>query len=243
MADQIKGTEICPCCGRDTTDRADHFVKYTHDYCLELRTPLNSMLGFADVLLGGQDGPMTHLQRQDVETIYHTGQHVLTLINDLIDLAKLASGEMQLEFEKIPLSALVGDVIAALQRHFTDKTIQVQDELPDMFTIQADRFRLWQILYHLLSLFLSYTGETIIVRYEPTADALRAHISFSGDWQEPAWRDNFEQLLAQTDLQPDQADLFVAKALINLHGGQIQTDTSAQSVALRLTLPVSPQGR
>lgn len=233
-------TEICPCCGRDKTGRTDHFVKFTHDYCLELRTPLNSMLGFADVLLGGQDGPLTHLQRQDVETIYHTGQHVLALINDLIDLAKLASGEMQLEFEEVPLSALVSDVIAALQRHFTDKTVQIKDELPDMFAIQADRFRLWQILYHLLSLFLSYTAETVIIRCGSTDDTLKAHISFSGDWQEPTWRDSFEQLLAQTNLQPDQADLFVARALINLHSGQIQADTSAQSVTLHLTLPVAP---
>ena len=113
--------EIYPCCGRDQTGRADYFVRFVHDFCLELRTPLNSIIGFADVMLGGQDGALTHLQRQDVETIYHTGQQALGLINDLVDMSKLVSGDLSLEVEDVDLAILIDEIIATLHKYFADK--------------------------------------------------------------------------------------------------------------------------
>ncbi|HEC34018.1 MAG TPA: GAF domain-containing protein, partial [Chloroflexi bacterium] len=70
----------------------------------ELRTPLNSIIGFSRVILKGIDGPLTDLQRQDLEAIYNSGQHLLGLINDILDISKIEAGRMELSFEQMDLA-------------------------------------------------------------------------------------------------------------------------------------------
>ena len=72
----------------------------------ELRTPLNSILGFADVMLEGLDGPLTENMNNDLGLIQKNGQHLLHLINDVLDMAKIESGKMNLNVEKFNLHEL-----------------------------------------------------------------------------------------------------------------------------------------
>ena len=67
----------------------------------ELRTPLNSIIGFSRVILKGIDGPITDIQQQDLTAIYNSGQHLLGLINDILDLARIEAGKMELNFEEV----------------------------------------------------------------------------------------------------------------------------------------------
>jgi PAS domain S-box-containing protein len=70
----------------------------------ELRTPLNSIIGFSRVILKGIDGPVTDMQQQDLTAIYNSGQHLLGLINDILDLARIEAGKMELNFEEVHLA-------------------------------------------------------------------------------------------------------------------------------------------
>jgi signal transduction histidine kinase len=74
--------------------KSDFLANMSH----ELRTPLNSIIGFSRVMLKGIDGPLTEMQEQDLNTIYTSGQHLLMLINDVLDQAKIAAGKMDLKF-------------------------------------------------------------------------------------------------------------------------------------------------
>jgi signal transduction histidine kinase len=67
----------------------------------ELRTPLNSIIGFSRVIIKGIDGPINDTQKQDLTAIYNSGQHLLSLINDMLDLSKIEAGKMELAFSDV----------------------------------------------------------------------------------------------------------------------------------------------
>ena len=77
----------------------------------ELRTPLNSIIGFSRVILKGIDGPVTDLQKQDLTAIYNSGQLLLKLINDILDISKISAGKMELAFAETCLNDIVDGVM------------------------------------------------------------------------------------------------------------------------------------
>jgi signal transduction histidine kinase/DNA-binding response OmpR family regulator len=118
----------------------------------ELRTPLNSIIGFSDVLMKGQMGEMSSSQRQCVENILASGEHLLTLINDILDLSKIEAGRMTLEPTTFSVSELLAEVrmtvTPLIERKSQTLKIDVSDGLP---SLTADRFRVKQVLLNLLS--------------------------------------------------------------------------------------------
>src|SRR5690606_33147652 len=77
----------------------------------ELRTPLNSIIGYSEVLLDGVDGDLTEDAVEDVEAIHQSGKHLLAIINDILDLAKIEAGQMQLERKALALDEFLKDVL------------------------------------------------------------------------------------------------------------------------------------
>ncbi|NJN80125.1 MAG: GAF domain-containing protein [Anaerolineales bacterium] len=92
----------------------------------ELRTPLNSIIGFSRVILKGIDGPVTDLMQQDLTAIYNSGQHLLGLINDILDLAKIEAGKMELAFDEVNISDLSASVLSTMSGLIKDKPIQMK---------------------------------------------------------------------------------------------------------------------
>ena len=90
----------------------------------ELRTPLNSIIGFSRVILKGIDGPVTELQQQDLSAIYNSGQHLLGLINDVLDLSKIEAGKMELAFEdNVNLADIIKGVMSTMVGMVKDKPV------------------------------------------------------------------------------------------------------------------------
>src|SRR5512139_405663 len=88
----------------------------------ELRTPLNSIIGFSRVILKGIDGPVTELQQNDLTAIYNSGQHLLGLINDILDLSKIEAGKMELNFEEnVNIADLINSVMSTVSGLVKDK--------------------------------------------------------------------------------------------------------------------------
>ncbi|GAB4503772.1 MAG: hypothetical protein Fur0043_07640 [Anaerolineales bacterium] len=134
----------------------------------ELRTPLNSIIGFARVILKGIDGPTTELQQQDLTAIFNAGQHLLGLINDILDLSRIEAGKMELTFGEVNINDLITSVMATAAGLVKDKPITLKQEVaPNLPTIRADPMRIRQVLINLLSNAAKFTekGE-IIVRAE-----------------------------------------------------------------------------
>src|SRR5690606_238612 len=125
----------------------------------ELRTPLNSILGFTEVMLEGLDGPITPNMDNDLKLINKNGQHLLHLINDVLDMAKIESGKMNLIIEKFNLHEIFDEVISITSPQASEKkiTLKVDKESDMNVEINADRTRLRQVMINLVNNALKFT--------------------------------------------------------------------------------------
>ncbi|MGD8457532.1 MAG: response regulator [Anaerolineales bacterium] len=138
----------------------------------ELRTPLNSIIGFSRVILKGIDGPITDLQQQDLEAIHHSGQHLLDMINNLLDLSKIEAGKMELSIEEIELSDVIESAISTARGLIKEQPIQLVENVPDKLPpVLVDRTRIRQIMLNLLQNATKFTDEgTITIDVEIIED-------------------------------------------------------------------------
>jgi PAS domain S-box-containing protein len=126
----------------------------------ELRTPLNSIIGFSRVILKGIDGPVTEMQQQDLTAIYNSGQHLLGLINDILDLARIEAGKMELNFEEVQLSEMTTSVMSTAKGLVKEKPIQLLQRIPqNMPSVRGDTMRVRQVLLNLISNASKFTDQ------------------------------------------------------------------------------------
>jgi signal transduction histidine kinase/HAMP domain-containing protein len=148
----------------------------------ELRTPLTNIMGFSRLMLKGIEGPLTERLREDVEIIYSNGQHLLGLINDLLDISHLEAGMMELEFRQVNLADLIRSVMATASALVRDKDIELHQEIdPDLPSVHADAARIRQVLLRLLANAAKFTEEGVItVRCWFTDDQVLVSVSDTG---------------------------------------------------------------
>ncbi len=130
----------------------------------ELRTPLNSIIGFSRVILKGIDGPLTDMQKTDLTAIYDSGQHLLSLINDILDISKIEAGKMEFNFEDVDLHKTVKSVMSSASALVKSKPdIDLRSNLPeDLPQVIADERRVRQVILNLLSNAAKFTEEGYI---------------------------------------------------------------------------------
>jgi protein-histidine pros-kinase len=126
----------------------------------ELRTPLNAIIGFTGTLLMELPGPLNADQTRQLRTVESSGKHLLSIINDLLDLAKIESGAVELALEPVELVGLVQRIASSLLPLASDKGLLFSVELPDTrVTVQSDARALGQILINLVSNAIKFTDE------------------------------------------------------------------------------------
>lgn len=131
----------------------------------ELRTPLTAIIGFSRVLLQGKEGVLSAGAQQYAERIRANGMHLLSLINQILDVAKVEAGRMELELETVPLDALVKETLAMLESTAETKGIALRRELPaEMKPLVTDAGKLRQILINLVGNAIKFTpkGEVCV---------------------------------------------------------------------------------
>ncbi len=136
----------------------------------ELRTPLNAIMGFAKLLAHGKVGAVSAQQQEFLVDILKSSDHLLQLINDVLDLAKVEAGKMEFRPERIFLSQVVGEVRNILRAVSSSKQIRIEAELhPDCELLDLDPGKLKQVLYNYLSNALKFTNEygRVIIRARP----------------------------------------------------------------------------
>lgn len=145
----------------------------------ELRTPLNAMLSLVHILQEQLDGVLTERQRESFRVIEASGQHLLELINEILDLSKLQAGKMRLKIESVEVEPLCAEVIDLVRQLAEQKRLQISVQRDERVgAIQADRLRVKQILVNLLSNAVKFTPEGGSVGVEILGAPEREQVQF-----------------------------------------------------------------
>jgi len=224
----------------------------------ELRTPLNSIIGFAKVILNGIDGPITDDQRTDLTAIYTGGQHLLSLVSDILDLSKIGAGKMTLKREWINFEDLTLGVMPTMIPMVEGKPIELREKIDkDLPLIYADRLRIRQVVLNLLANAAKFTDRgSITLRAE--LRTRQDHISCPAPYilcavedtgigiaQEdiPVVFEEFRQVDSSTTRRAAGTGLGlpISKKLIELHGGCMWLDSKVgQGSVFYFALPLEP---
>ncbi len=135
----------------------------------ELRTPLNSVIGFANILLKNKAGNLEKKDLGFLDRILSNGRHLLALINEVLDLAKVEAGRMELDIEEADLSLLVEETVAQLEGQAHEKNVRVLADVPDhaVDPVETDPPKLKQVLINLVGNALKFSeGGTVTIRLE-----------------------------------------------------------------------------
>ncbi|MCB0165865.1 MAG: GAF domain-containing protein [Anaerolineae bacterium] len=219
----------------------------------ELRTPLNSIIGFADVLLQGIDGDLPEMATHDIRLIHNSGQHLLALINDILDLSKIEAGKMELVREPLDISESINDVLAASNSLVKDKPVKILVDKPDSLPfVYADKLRLNQILLNLISNAAKFTHSgSITIKAnidQENSNRLRIAIIDTGigiplDKQRAIF-DRFRQADGTTTRKYGGTGLGLAISLnlTHMHGGELMVN-SQEGVGSEFyfTIPLADQ--
>ncbi|HVH68716.1 MAG TPA: ATP-binding protein [Gemmatimonadales bacterium] len=224
----------------------------------ELRTPLNSVIGFSELLLtmegASADAPLSDTQRDYLETIARNGRHLLELINELLDLSKIAAGRMELRLEPLELDAVLHDVATTVRAQIEARRhTLVIDPAHGGLIVTADRGRLRQVLLNLLSNAIKFTpdgGRIALSARVEDGTRVRVAVSDSGigiapDDQPKLFRE-FVQLDASNSRRYEGTGLGLAlsKRLIELHGGAIGVESAlGKGSTFWFTVPRVATGR
>ena len=226
----------------------------------ELRTPLNAILGFSELLQDGGETADTRVIY--LRTIHDSGAHLLALINDILDLAKVEAGQMDLHLEEVDAPEIVGGVVATVQPLAERKHIAVEALSDDGIRLTADAGKVKQILYNLLSNAIKFTPEGGLVRVRVQTSAAGEAVRFSvtdtgiGIAEEDQERvfHEFQQVdgAASRHYEGTGLGLALTRRFAELHGGRVWLESrlghgstfhvELPSQPLRREHPVSPLG-
>jgi len=229
----------------------------------ELRTPLNAIIGFSEVLLDRSLGPLEEGEREEfLSNILTSGQHLLRLINDVLDLSKIEAGKLEFEPEAVGVAEAVEGVLAATRPLAAKRKIEILAELPpDLPAGWADPPRLKQILFNLLSNAIKFTppGGSVRVRASrrggdadrqpPRAGLIEIGVSDTGIGIPPEHQqrifEEFEQVPGPGVPGQEGTGLGLAlvKRLVGLHGGRLSLESApGRGSTFTFTIPAAPGG-
>jgi signal transduction histidine kinase/CheY-like chemotaxis protein len=219
----------------------------------ELRTPLNSIIGFSRVILKGIDGPVNEMQTQDLSAIYSSGQHLLTLINEILDFSKLEAGKMELSLSEVNIADMINGAMSTAVGLVKDKPIKLTHNIePNLPAIKVDLTRIRQVLINFLSNAAKFTDEGAItvearrIRSPKGVPEVIITVSDTGPGIADTDRGKLFLPFSQVDDSPTRKTggtglgLSICRSLIEMHGGRIGLLSSVvgQGSIFFFTLPV-----
>ena len=213
----------------------------------ELRTPLHTVIGFAELLIEEMQGPLNEKQKRYVGHIQRDAQHLLALINEILDLSKIEAGRLELRRETLAPDAVIEEAISSIRPRAEDKSIRIQTDIGMLPALSADRLRLKQILLNLLSNSVKFTPEGGEIRIEATWNPGGVTISVTDTGtgipsdQSIAVFDKFYQVgsIAKATGVGTGLGLAITKALVEQHGGAIWLDSEpGRGACFTFTIPI-----
>ncbi|EKD34047.1 MAG: GAF sensor signal transduction histidine kinase, partial [uncultured bacterium] len=199
----------------------------------ELRTPLNSIIGFTGILLMGLTGELNPEQKKQLQMVKTNGQHLLSMINDILDISKIEAGKVFPEVEAFDLIALVKEVTGSFEPQIREKRLTLHSRLSARIKMRSDRRRIKQILMNLMSNAVKYTEEgriDIAVR-KLQDDRLEVKVSDTGIGMSKENMKRLFQPFQQVGMELTKSfegtglGLYLSQKLANLLGGEIVVES------------------
>lgn len=220
----------------------------------ELRTPLNSIIGFAKLLLKQKVGPLNQIQQTDLSFIYDSAQHLLSLVNDILDLSKIEAGKIRLDREWVTVEEIIVGAMASTLILIEGKPIELREEIePNLPRIFVDRGRIRQVVLNLLSNAAKFTDAgSIILRINKVSQNGQDFIGFSvkdtgiGIAPEDVGKvfEAFRQIDSSLARRAEGTGLGmpISYRLVALHGGELEVKSKVgQGSTFSFTIPVEHQ--
>jgi signal transduction histidine kinase len=215
----------------------------------ELRTPLNSIIGYSEVLLDGVDGELNDEMEEDIGAIYNSGKHLLSIINEILDLAKIDAGQMQLNLKELDITELLSHVVKNNEVLLKDRPVEMhlvaEDDIGQAY---IDPVRMNQVMLNLVGNAVKFTEEgTITVRYgQFTRDFIYVRVEDTGmgmsEEQLQVIFERFRQVDGSSTRRAGGTGLglTITKQLIEMHGGSIHVEsTEGEGTTFWFTLPTA----
>ena len=215
----------------ETTSR--HKSEFLANMSHELRTPLNSIIGFSQVLRERMFGEVNEKQEEYLDDILSSAYHLLSLINDVLDLSKVEAGQVELEVAPFSLrEALESGVVMVRERATLDGVKVAYSAEPEVDLVDGDERRIRQVIFNLLSNAVKFTpaGGAVDVSAAQVNGEVRVSVADTGPGLAPEDHDRIFEEFQQTELGLEQHEgtglgLALSKRLVELHGGRIWVDS------------------
>ena len=225
--------------------------KFLANMSHELRTPLNAIIGFSEIMESGMFGPLGADRYEEYcKDIRNSGEYLLDVINDVLDMAKIEAGRIRLEFEDLALDPLLSEAMRVVSARAQDKQLTLTARLSPDLSLRADRRALKQIVLNLLSNAVKFTpaGGQVTIRARNVGNTVVVGIADTGIGIAPDALQRlgrpFEQVESQLTKshQGSGLGLAISKSLVELHGGRMSIrSTVGRGTMVLVRLPIEPQ--
>jgi two-component system cell cycle sensor histidine kinase PleC len=222
----------------------------------ELRTPLNAINGFSEIMMNEMFGPLGDQRYKGYSLdIHNSGQHLLALINDILDMSKIEAGKMNLKFEPLNLEDVTEDAVRLVRNRAEAAGLKLEIDFPPLPDVEADYRAVKQVLLNLLSNAIKFTpraGRVTVraeVRRDPLGERVRVSVTDTGigiaaeDLARLA--KPFEQVESQhaKTTQGTGLGLALTKSLVEMHDGALEmTSTPGEGTTVSFILPINQSG-
>lgn len=232
----------------------------------ELRTPLNAVIGFSEVLKDQYFGPLGQKQQEYVEDILESGQHLLSLINDILDLSKVEAGKTELDLSQVNVSDIIHNSLVMIKEKAAKHRIAVEKDIHpvEQIHITADERKIKQVLYNLLSNAAKFTpdggsitlaarlvhkDQLVDVSLDQDCDFLEISVKDTGvgialDQQKKVFEPFYQVTGAKQGKKPGTGlGLPLSRDLVELHGGKmfLESDGPGKGSTFSFIIPVAPE--
>ena len=220
----------------------------------EFRTPLNAILGYTSMLLQGVSGSMTAQQEKSLSRVESNARHLLAIINDILDIARIESGRMPLHVSDFELRDLIAEVMAEVEPLIARSTVPViSDEGAEVPTLRSDRQKVKQIVLNLLTNALKFTSTgsvQLLTTYDPAHEQIAIAVADTGIGIAPEDQERVFEDFRQADNSPTREyggaglGLAICRRLATMLGGHITLESViGKGSTFTLTMPRRPKRR
>jgi len=226
--------------------KSDFLANMSH----ELRTPLNSILGFTQIMREGNPENLNEKHRHYLDNVISSGNHLLKLINEILDLSKIESGKIEIAREKIDIHKIIEESIIMIKEKAEANNIFLRTEFDiQIDSINADKLKIKQILFNLLSNAMKFSkkeGGTVTIRTKKEENIAKISISDTGIGIKNEDMHKLFKEFTQLDAGYSRAyggtglGLTISKKLVELHGGKISVDSVfGEGTTFTISMPLA----
>jgi len=227
-----------------------HKSEFLANMSHELRTPLNAIIGFSQVMKQRLFGDINAKQEEYLDDILSSGNHLLALINDVLDLSKVEAGQVELEVAPFSLHEVVERGVVMVRERAAKNAVRISvEQAPELDVVRGDERRVRQILFNLLSNAVKFTpsGGTVVVTTAARGGEALVTVADTGPGIAPEDQERIFEEFQQTGVGAQQREgtglgLALSKRLVELHGGRIWVESElGRGSRFTFTLPIGAE--